>query len=379
YLADAEAHQSFYAAGQYVGFGYTAQWTTDDHLILSIVQAGSPAATAGLGRGDRIVAIGGIATSELRQDAEAYRQALGAVEVGSGAEFTVITREGDERQLTMTRDVVAIDPVPIVGIHELGNDRQAGYIAFHDHIDPALPKLEAAFEQLVQSGADELILDLRYNGGGSLSVAQVFLSLILGDIEEPPIAAAGFWPAAGGMATSATLFTLRYNDSDWHRDVSYPLIPTSAATDLDLQRVVILTGPSTASASETDIYALRPYLNVDDDDDNVVTLGAGTHGKPVGMNGFRHDASDQLLVPITFEVRNADDEGGFFDGIAPDGSAEDDLNHDLGDPEEAMLAAALAYLRGEGLPAVSAQALPIKRGPDPQAMISGWHGVMGKQ
>jgi hypothetical protein len=105
---------------------------------------------------------------------------------------------------------------------------------------------------------------------------------------------------------------------------------------LNLQRLFVITTHSSASASELIINSLRPYMP-------VVVVGDTTYGKPVGQYGIRF--CDKILAPVAFSIKNANNEGDFFDGIAPTCTAGDDYLHELGDTGEASYAEALNYIR----------------------------------
>jgi C-terminal processing protease CtpA/Prc len=99
---------------------------------------------------------------------------------------------------------------------------------------------------------------------------------------------------------------------------------------------VVITTRSSASASEGVINGLRPFIP-------VTVVGDTTYGKPVGQYGF--DFCDKTLFPVAFQTRNARGEGDYFAGIPADCAAVDDLDHELGDPDEASLNEALEFLR----------------------------------
>jgi C-terminal processing protease CtpA/Prc len=103
---------------------------------------------------------------------------------------------------------------------------------------------------------------------------------------------------------------------------------------LTLDRLIVVTTRASASASELVINALRPFMP-------VIVIGGTTYGKPVGQYGIAF--CDKLLAPVSFSLRNADGHGDFFDGFAPDCTAPDDADHQLGDPEEGSLKEALTF------------------------------------
>ena len=98
----------------------------------------------------------------------------------------------------------------------------------------------------------------------------------------------------------------------------------------------MITTRSSASASELIINALRPYMP-------VTVVGDTTYGKPVGQYSFNF--CDKVLVPVSFSLKNVNNEGDFFNGIAADCAAPDDITHQLGDPAEASYAEALTVIR----------------------------------
>jgi C-terminal processing protease CtpA/Prc len=162
-----------------------------------------------------------------------------------------------------------------------------------------------------------MILDLRYNGGGSVWVANKLASYLYAN------------------SSNSQLFTrLQHNDKHRSRDSSYYL--QTLINQLELEQLVIITTASTCSASEMIINGLKPYVN-------VITVGSKTCGKPVGMNGYPF--CGQLMLPITFAVYNSENEGDYFDGISAQCPAEDDVSSDFGDEQEGMLSEALYVSR----------------------------------
>ena len=163
----------------------------------------------------------------------------------------------------------------------------------------------------------DVILDLRYNGGGLVSVSQHLAGLV------------------GGVRTNTQVFVeFFHNDKNTSRNQVLRLEDPARA--VDVPRLVVITTRASASASETLINGLRPFLP-------VTIVGGRTFGKPVGQYGFNF--CDKVLFPVSFETRNASGEGDFFSGLRADCAAADDLDNALGDPEEASLAEALDFLR----------------------------------
>lgn len=185
-----------------------------------------------------------------------------------------------------------------------------------------------------QGGVDELILDLRYNPGGYVNVCRKICSLIvppqyLGELFQ--IQEHNYFQNRKNAQTQGGgngLDSLYFSDDVKTQQLNF-----------DLDRIYVLTTRHTASASEALIHCLRPYMD-------VITVGSVSCGKNVGSNTISNDSYRYSLHPITFQFMNAKCQLFSSDGIEPDIYAEDDLNHELGDVEESMLAAAIAHICG---------------------------------
>jgi len=314
FITTQAADQAYYAAGQYVGFGLGIVLTAANNLQLTQVFPGSPAAGAGLARGDTITALNGVAVPTL----VAANQLDSVLSVsGAGTSLTAAwtSLDGQQHSATMVSAVVTEPSVALVKALS-ASGTSVGYILFNSFITPSVAELDQAFAQLAAQGVSDLVIDERYNGGGDLSVAQHLATLV-----------------AGSTYVGQQLGTLTFNDkhADQNQNVAFPAV----SGGLGLKRVYFITTNATASASEFIINALAPYLE-------VVVVGSATFGKPVGENGFNVCAD--VLYPITFAIANAKGYAGYFDGLPPTCAATDDVGHALGDPEEASLAAALDHV-----------------------------------
>ncbi len=312
------ASSAFFSDSQFVGLGFGTQLASESELRVSQVFPGSPAADVGLARGDRVLAIGGRTIAELSQSG-ALGGAFGPGEVGVAVELRVRDHDGRERDLTLVKRLVTIPTVSDTRVLEV-EGRRVGYVHLRNFVQPSVAALDAAFRELQGQGVSDLVLDLRYNGGGLISVAQHLGGLI------------------GGLRTSGQLFCeFFHNDKNVFRNQRL-LFPAPAGA-LDLPRLVVIVTRASASASELIVNALRPFMP-------VTLVGDTTFGKPVGQYGF--EFCDKILFPVAFTLRNAKGEGDFFGGFPADCPAGDDLDHQLGDPAESSLAEALHVVRTGG-------------------------------
>ncbi len=315
YITSAAANDAFYSDSQFIGYGFGNQIGTTDMRVLQVYDA-SPAQAAGLERGDRITHVNGQTVAAL-VSAGTVGSAFGASEIGVVSEIVFVKPNGDRRQAQMVKRLVTIPTVSLTRVIET-DGRWVGYLFFRNFVRPSEAALNDAFAALRAAGATELVLDLRYNGGGLVDVAVHLASLI-----------------GGARTNGQVLLNYVHNDR-----VGPTLNKTTRFTNpeqaLNLSRLVVITTRSSASASELVINTLRPYLP-------VVVIGDTSYGKPVGQYGLTF--CDKVLAPVAFSIKNANNEGDYFTGITPTCAAGDDITRQLGDPAESSLAEALLYIR----------------------------------
>jgi carboxyl-terminal processing protease len=351
YVGMRAAEDAFYSDSQFIGFGLSMKLVGPDDLRVSQVYPDSPAAAAGLARGHQVLQVNGVDVAALLS-AGTLDAAFGADETGVPGRVRHRDLDGVERDAEMTKALVTIPTVSLTRVYEV-RGRKVGYVVFKNFVQPSVAALDAAFATLFAERVTDLVLDLRYNGGGLVAVAQHLAGLI-----------------GGGPTSGQTFAQFVHNDRNAHlnRTLRFPNPPNALA----LPRLLVITTGSSASASELVINALRAFIP-------VIVIGDTTYGKPVGQYGYNF--CDRVLYPVAFTLRNADGDGDFFDGIGPECPAADDLQHAFGDPAEASLAEALQY-SGTGTctaaAAATARAQSLRRPPpDRQPHRGGWHQRIG--
>jgi hypothetical protein len=306
-------------------------------------QPNSPASRtpANLQRGATIVAINGVSINDNTQPGiDVLIAGLAPSGPGISNTFTVQdTGAATTRTFQMTSADVVSSPVLNVSVSTI-NGVKFGYILFNDHLASAEPQLISAINQLKAAGVQELILDLRYNGGGYLYIASQLGYMIS-------------TPAVAGRVFEK----LRYNDkrvADNNRSPELFLNTTTsnaALPQLGLSRLYVLTTGGTCSASESIMNGLRPFVN-------VVQIGSTTCGKPYGFTA--KDNCGTSYFPIEFEGVNDAGQGGYSSGFTPGTtfvgcSATDDLDHalTLDNPIERMLSTAITHRLTGSCPTVA--------------------------
>ncbi len=345
-----------------ISAGYGAQWaivssTPPRKILVAYTEPNSPATSppANLVRGTEILAVDGVNVDSA--SASRLNDALFPDQAGDSHSFTVRYPDGTQASFSMVSANVTSDPVQNVSIITTASG-PVGYMLFNDHIATAEQELIDAVNSLAAANIVDLVLDLRYNGGGFLAIASQLAYMI-----------------AGHSATSGEIFELtRFNDKHTIIDpTGQPITPfpfinspigLSAAPGaqplptLDLTRVFVLTGPGTCSASESIINGLRG-INV-----SVIQIGSTTCGKPYGF--YPADNCGTTYFTIQFKGENALGFGDYGDGFSPANttglmgtpipgcSVRDDFTNALGDPAEQRLAAALGYRLTSVCPAPTA-------------------------
>lgn len=335
YIEPAASYDAFFDEGRSLGFGITYQ-VEADALALRLVQPLSPAYAAGLRRGDRIVAIGGQSVSQLLAT-DSLGEAFGPEEAGTSREFT-IHRDGRLTRLTATRDWYDLSYVIAPSLHRAGG-RRVGYLSFQSFGRLGVPAWRAAIDELLAAGAQDLVVDLRENGGGLVAVAaEIGASLGQEDL--------------GGRTMSRLEFNHRHASSN--REFSFG----SADRGQHFDRIVWLVSSRSCSATEMLIIGLDPWRPAG----STARIGTRTCGKPVGFTPPTHDGWVYSIV--SFATRNALDDGDYYDGLVPDCTVGDPVVGELGSTSEPLLGAALEWLASGQCPASAtgkALAAPVRR------------------
>ena len=344
YITSRKANDALYSDSQYVGFGFSTA-VNGSELRVTQVFPGSPAEELNLARGARILEINGRTVADLVSSGE-IGGAFGASEIGVTGDL-LFERDGVAARGRMVKRVVTIPTVSETRVITV-DGRKIGYIFFRNFVEPSREALDRAFAGLRSAQVTELVLDLRYNGGGLVDVAQHLASLI------------------GGTTTDGHVFT-EYFHNDRNASRNRVTRFTRATEALTLERVVVIASRASASASELVINSLRPFMP-------VWIIGDRTYGKPVGQ--YATPFCDKVLAAVSFTLRNADGRGDYFEGLPPNCRAADDVEHQLGDPLEGSLREALAVIAtGQCSPAGVPTALP-RRVASPPA-VTGWQALVG--
>lgn len=317
-----QADTQFFGEGRFEGFGFS--WRFDDpantEFRLTRVFSGSPAAIGGLDRGQRVLSLNGRTIAEI----EAAEGVGSVFSANDTLDFEMERVDATVFTVSITKDIVTIDPIPQWRLIDMGAGvPPVGYLELTTFISTADSEFDTAFSAFRNAGVNDVIIDLRYNGGGLVSTAELMGDFLGGDVAE-------------NLAFSRTEFNddraSAYNSSSFFARL---------LNSVNLSRLVVIASRGTASASELVTNGMIPHVE-------VTIVGDNTFGKPVGQIGL--EFCEKILRPTSFRLANANGDGDYFDGLPVDCPAVDDLSVAVGDDLDPNMIAAMEYLNTGACP-----------------------------
>ncbi|MBB6112365.1 C-terminal processing protease CtpA/Prc, contains a PDZ domain [Mucilaginibacter lappiensis] len=348
-------------------FGFNYFYTYANVIRVSLVQPGSPAAAAGLQRSDQITSINGqtgnsIYITNLRDPANdaGYKYVSNAVNNGSTITLQILKTDGTQKTVTLNTKSYTVNPVIYTNTYALKGGKTAGYMVFNSFVGLSniQARLDSVFNAFASKNVTDLIIDLRYNGGGDVETSIYLTNLI------------------APSSVSGSVMNTTYWSANMQND-KYPIIqkklgpfPTgyfkstnaaqiekfSKVGSVNVNRVFFLVTGNTASASELTINNVKPKMNVQ-------LIGDTTYGKPVGFLSNLTVNGDYFYTP-EFETKNSNGEGGYYTGMPPVGSTAtggtyqgkrviENIQNDFGDTNETLLSQAIGYIANGAYPTSS--------------------------
>jgi hypothetical protein len=338
-----------------IGAGYGVQWIIlssrpPRKLVAAYIEPGSPAALQSVARGMEVLFVDGADLVNGNDAATVNKLNAGLFPATANESHQFDVRDPNGTRRTITIVSKNVQSTPVQKAQALPTTPAVGYILFNDHVATAEDGLIAAVNTLKTANVKELVLDIRYNGGGYLAIASEIAYMI-----------AGPGPTAG-KAFERIAFNDKYSTTNpvtgrplvatpfYAKSLNFGTTPAGQQLpDLNLPRVFVLTGGGTCSASESIINGLRG-ANVE-----VIQIGSATCGKPYGF--YPQDNCGTTYFTIQLQGVNDKGFGDYADGFTPGAGGPagpagcqvaDDFTHELGDPNERRLAAALSYIATGG-------------------------------
>lgn len=306
----------------------------------------SPASNAGFQRGDIFTRINGtqLTISNYNELLRLNSATFGMGYLQNGELYSI------DEQISVSKTQISENPVYMTLVIE-SDGHKIGYLMYNGFRANYNDELNTAITQLKSQGITDLVIDLRYNGGGSVQTAAYLGSMVTGQFNGQDFTKLTFNQKA---SANNSIYKFEHEAKLYNDDLEQT--GTFDLTHLNLDKLYVLTTTGTASASEMLISSLRPYID-------VVTIGTTTYGKTVGSitlydspstyytstNGI-NPAHKWAMQPIVFQYRNSIDQSAPTQGITPDYEVNEisylENLPPLGNIEEPLLNIAIGHITG---------------------------------
>ena len=342
-----QADTQFFGEGKFEGFGFSWRLIAADEPRLSRVFAGSPAEAGGLARGQRIVRLNGRTIADIQAN-----EGISAVFDNATVTFEMERVDLSTFTTTITKDIVTIDPIPQWRLIDIGPGLPpVGYMELATFISTADPVFDTVFAAFRNAGVNDVIIDLRYNGGGLVSTADLLGDYLGGDVAE-------------NLIFSSTEFNADRAPSNNSTELFERL-----ANSMNLSRLVVIATRGTASASELVTNGMIPHVE-------TWIVGDNTFGKPVGQIGL--EFCEKIMRPTAFRLANADGDGEYFDGLPVDCPAADDWSVAVGADTDPNMVAAMSLFNTGACPVAATPGGQFKIQPAAESPQGDWEYRRGR-
>lgn len=295
-------------------FGLSVFFPATDDLRVKLVERDSPAGKAGIRRGWRIIKING--TTNISTSNTDF--VVQNVFKSTTSSFTFQKPDATTVDITLNSTTYREHPIILDSIYTI-NSKTIGYLVFNSFLGDTTEiynEFNRVFNRFTQANVSDVVIDLRYNGGGYVSVQEKLANYLVPS------------SANGGL-----MMKQQYNDKYTQYNSTTAFKKTGS---LNLSRVFFIVSSSTASASELLINNVKPYME-------TLLVGPGkTYGKPVGY--FPIPVSDWYIFPVSFRTTNKNGEGAYFGGLPLNTQVADGLSKDWGDVSEASFASTIKFI-----------------------------------
>lgn len=294
-------------------FGLNVFFKEDGDLRVRFVEPLSAAGQAGIRRGWRLTKINGSTDISFAN----ANYIIDNIYNSNSSTVTFLKPDGNSVDISLSAGTYNETPVFLDSVYNAGA-KKVGYLVFTSFLGDTtavINRLQQVFSRFATAGVTDVVVDIRYNGGGYVTMSQKLANYLV-----------------KSSASGQTMMSQKFNDNyaDLNETTKYV-----KAGPLDISNLYFIVSENTASASELLVNNLKPYMN-------VKLVGDTTYGKPVGF--FPIAVGDWYIFPVSFRSTNSTGEGNYFDGIAVDKVVADGLDKDFGDVTESRLASVLSYI-----------------------------------
>ncbi|HYE54545.1 MAG TPA: S41 family peptidase [Chitinophagaceae bacterium] len=303
------------SSGAAQDYGLNVFFRVEGDLRVRFVEKASPAGKAGIRRGWRITKVNGSSNITTGNSSFLSNAIYGG---NPTVNLTFQKPDGSSVDITLNAAGYQENPVFLDTVYTV-NAKKVGYLVFNSFLgdtNAIKNKFEQVFNRFATESVTEVIVDLRYNGGGYVSLQDWLANYLV-----------------KSSANGQTMMTQAFNDkyADWNSSTTF-----NKKGSLNPDNLYFIVSSNTASASELLINNLRPFMNV------KLVGPSKTYGKPVGY--FPFPVGDWYVFPVSFRSTNKNGQGNYFGGMALDNQVADGIDKDWGDITEASLASVIKYI-----------------------------------
>jgi C-terminal processing protease CtpA/Prc len=315
-----QAEWNAISSGNSDDFGFSIFFFGATDLRVKYVERESAAGKAGIKRGWRIIKYNG--KSNISTDQAVINDIVNAVFNSTSSSFTFEKPDGTTVDLTLNAAPYQTHPVMADSVYTI-NSKTIGYMVLHSFLgdrNEIKSEFNRVFNRFTSAGVNDVVIDLRYNGGGFVSLAEALSNYL-----------------APTSANGKLMMQQQYNDKNSQYNTSTNFNKTGS---VNLPRLFFIVSSNTASASELVINSLIPFMEV-----KLIGLTGNktnTYGKPVGF--FPIPVGDWYIFPVSFKTVNSLGKSDYYNGFTPDALKPDGLDKNWGDINESNLASAIKYI-----------------------------------
>jgi carboxyl-terminal processing protease len=299
-------------------FGMSVFFNTPTDLRVKYVEQESPSGVAGIERGWQITKIDG--NTQIDTSETTVNRIVNAVFYSTNTSFTFKKPDGSTVDISLAATTYQSHPIFADSVYTV-NGKNIGYLALNSFLGDTTEiygEFSNIFSRFQQQNVSEAIIDLRYNGGGYVSMAEKLADYLVPD-------------AGNNQVMYKQTFNANY--SSYNETTLY-----NKLGNLNVDKIFFIVSDNTASASELLINALKPFVT-----ETLVGPAYHTYGKPVGF--FPIPVGDWYAFPISFKTVNKDGNGDYFNGFTIDHPTADGLDKNWGNVDENCLKSILGYVK----------------------------------
>ena len=332
-----------------------ARFGTGDNVFgfVRYVYKGSPAEKAGMKRGDLFMKVDDQQLTVSNYSTLLFNKLTYKLTFASIA-LNIISLNG--KTATMTAVNMQENPIQLDTVFTV-NNLKVGYLVYNGFTSDFDIQLNNVFKKFKDAAISRLVVDLRYNGGGSVQSAKYLASMIYGTVTSKVFLKSQY--NAGLQAYYTTTYGANWFNENFVDKITKTATVTTDTpiNTVNMTKVYVITSDNTASASELLINGLKPYLT-------IFNVGINTAGKYVGSytlkdyidnNGTVNPNNKWAMQPIVVKIANANGVTDYVGGLMPDYVATEDIANlmPFGDPNETLLKVVLNDIKGLPLSSVT--------------------------